>query len=844
MTTHYRWETALDQRRKKDSGIDAPERREAARASREAFVLGYHLARMRKERGLTQQMIAESMGVSQVRVSRMENGELDRMQVDSISAYVAALGGQLELVADFDAPSEDEHLGLAAVSRAVIHAVERLWAASGRLPSLHEPESLDQLRSRLIRLQFESIALSLERRIRPLLRAPGAGAEDIEAAAREALAAFEVADVTSDSMLYAIDYPDKIATLVHDTLALSDGRLDLAASRFYELLATACSTLFADVVHGLTRFGSMTAVAGFGRLSLLAYEVESRLSWPTATFVNEAENQEDHEDYTYRYLCLATGAGKSPQWDVVYVEPKATVTRGRSTRLTSLLESNSRVILSAGTGSGKTHVFTTLLWQLQRAQASAEPRAVNKVPFLIRLREYADSGLPTPEKLLSDSASKVATPLPPGWAQRQLKAGHAIVVMDGLDEMAKHHQPDTQKWLRRLLSRYPDNHVVITSRPHAVDADWLREDGFVHASIEPLTPSDQRKLIRSWHTATAKSQPADMLAARQSALLALLEVVPGLRELAGIPLLTITMSKANLSQDAWPGSRAALYGAALESLLQTRSAVHPLIGGEHSTRIPQYLAWRLLLTGRTDMERSVAEKLIAERLASTLPRPAGIDAVAVLDWLTYEGGLLRESSLGTITFTYRALQDYLAAREAADSGEVGYLADNAHLDRWQEVVILAAGQLNRPSRDELLHRLLMRAAKEDQYSGLVKQTIVALMETLPVLSPDQKRVIDRYVNELIPPNDMRSALSLAAAGAEVLDKLPDDLSEMTTESAHSTVMTVRLLSGRRATYLLRQYAKDQRPIVRNAVAEAITSSSTRSSRALATTTARRSRAGS
>ena len=42
------------------------------------------------------------MGVSQARVSRMEHGDIERMQVESIAAYVAAIGGHLRLVADFD----------------------------------------------------------------------------------------------------------------------------------------------------------------------------------------------------------------------------------------------------------------------------------------------------------------------------------------------------------------------------------------------------------------------------------------------------------------------------------------------------------------------------------------------------------------------------------------------------------------------------------------------------------------------------------------------------------------------------------------------------------------------
>jgi predicted XRE-type DNA-binding protein len=101
MTTHYRWETTLNERRRADLGVDDPDRRAAARDIRNAGDIGYHLAQMRKQRGLTQAEVARTMGVSQARVSRMEHGDIERMQVESIATYVAAIGGHLRLVADF-----------------------------------------------------------------------------------------------------------------------------------------------------------------------------------------------------------------------------------------------------------------------------------------------------------------------------------------------------------------------------------------------------------------------------------------------------------------------------------------------------------------------------------------------------------------------------------------------------------------------------------------------------------------------------------------------------------------------------------------------------------------------
>ena len=67
------------------------------------------LADVRKQRHLTQAEVAEAMGVTQTRVSQIEHGRIERSEVDTLASYVAALGGELSLVADFG----DEQLRLA-----------------------------------------------------------------------------------------------------------------------------------------------------------------------------------------------------------------------------------------------------------------------------------------------------------------------------------------------------------------------------------------------------------------------------------------------------------------------------------------------------------------------------------------------------------------------------------------------------------------------------------------------------------------------------------------------------------------------------------------------------------
>lgn len=78
---------------------------------------GHQLAEARKQAGLLQKDIAAVMGISVARVSQIEHGE--HTSLDVIARYVQALGGRLDLVADFGdhtmrLPVTDPHTDVAA----------------------------------------------------------------------------------------------------------------------------------------------------------------------------------------------------------------------------------------------------------------------------------------------------------------------------------------------------------------------------------------------------------------------------------------------------------------------------------------------------------------------------------------------------------------------------------------------------------------------------------------------------------------------------------------------------------------------------------------------------------
>ncbi|MFJ6615223.1 XRE family transcriptional regulator [Streptomyces sp. NPDC091289] len=84
-----------------DFTAEEAERVEQRTAALLSEVRAYRLAEVRKRQQMTQTAVAKVLGVTQGRVSAIEKGAINRTEVETLAAYVAALGGQLKLVADF-----------------------------------------------------------------------------------------------------------------------------------------------------------------------------------------------------------------------------------------------------------------------------------------------------------------------------------------------------------------------------------------------------------------------------------------------------------------------------------------------------------------------------------------------------------------------------------------------------------------------------------------------------------------------------------------------------------------------------------------------------------------------
>ncbi len=97
MTGYARWKDVRAAHVERAGGEAAVE---AGKRELLAEVQGHRLAEIRRSRGLSQQQLAERMGVTKGRVSQIEQGRISGVEV--LARYAAALGGRLHQAIFFE----------------------------------------------------------------------------------------------------------------------------------------------------------------------------------------------------------------------------------------------------------------------------------------------------------------------------------------------------------------------------------------------------------------------------------------------------------------------------------------------------------------------------------------------------------------------------------------------------------------------------------------------------------------------------------------------------------------------------------------------------------------------
>jgi hypothetical protein len=754
-------------------------------------------------------------------------------------------------------------VAVAAAGRTVAKRAGREWlaaraAATDRdkdLTELIRVSFPDRFARRKLERQLEDIADSVERRLTPLIEQEygGLAGNDRVAVLSEVELALERADL-SDKALFAADAdPVKLARRVRSALPAPSGQLGEAGARLYDVVLDECCDCLVRIVLGLPEFTPRALAETLSRLSGLGDQIAVALDRLPARSLDAPSGTQDDTEFERRYLehlgrtcdqiellgLRVDNFRPRATLSVAYISltvtaedrvqagtgplKMAALTADRerapaTARAEEMLARSPRTLLRGQAGSGKSTLLGWIAVTAARGAFTGDLSDWNgRIPFLVKLRSWSEGALPRPEDFVTGPLAGLT---PAGWAHRVLDAGRGLLLVDGVDEVPQGRRETLRNWLHDLLDVYPRVRTIVTSRPAAADSRWLTAEGFRPVMLEPMTPDNLRELVRQWHEAVrhAGSLPCapEELPAYEGTLLARLEGGPHLRALATTPLLAAMLCALNLDRVTHlPRDRMGLYRAVLDMLLERRDVErgirsHPDVAleREQKERLLQELAWRLTILGSAELSKTTALRRIAAR-AEAMPRVAAT-AEEILDYLLQRSGVIREPVPGRIDFVHRTVQEYLAARQAADDADIETLVAKAHLDQWRETVLMAAGHANAPLRRELLTGLLDRAEAEPRNAHRLRMLVAACLETIPDVPRDSRDRVERCVSRLVPPRNAGEARRLASAGEEILRHLPESLEDLSEAQAVATVRTVWLVNGPRAMEILSRYASDPR----------------------------------
>ena len=502
---------------------------------------------------------------------------------------------------------------------------------------------------------------------------------------------------------------------------------------------------------------------------------------------------------------------------------------GAGVAVSNALSGRKRVILRGSAGSGKTTLLNWLAANGAAGRLTGESGPWGEVvPFLVRLRDFTNRPLPLVEELPAVTAPAIEGERPPGWATATFTAGRALLLVDGVDELAAERRAEVQDWIERLVDAYPEARYVVTVRPFAVPTSWLGHPpyAFDRFDVLPLSAKGIRDFLYCWHEAAKRDQDdvrRQWLDECRVGLDALMQGPrPELRRLATSPLLCGLLCALYQDRDMeLPRDRKSLLAAALDLLLFRWNEQHGFAvegdavpSREEQTILLQRFAYSMVRNQDLVVDREQAARRIASALRGM--RSHREDPQRVLSYVLERTGLFQEPRTGQIQFVHRTFRDYLAAKEVVESGDLPFLVEQAHLDQWHEVVIMAVAHARPTERATLLRELLSgnQASHQDRrVADRLHLLAAASLEQADVLDDNAIRTtVQRAAARLIPPSSFEEAALLARSGEFVLELLPGPQGLNEQQMAY-VVRTIATIGGAASIDRIRAFSAADKTMV-------------------------------
>jgi len=504
-------------------------------------------------------------------------------------------------------------------------------------------------------------------------------------------------------------------------------------------------------------------------------------------------------------------------------------------RVTNALKEESKLVIVGKPGSGKTISLKFIALMLTHGSAGAARLGLDApfIPVFVRLADYA-------EKLRTDSSLALETFLldyidrtypgakgQPEFLRLALNKGACLILLDGLDEVGDfgdtllHGNTLRAETLKRVQSfanrRCNDkwtNRIVVTSRLEGYHRGDLPD--FREMEISPLrVPDEVEAFLLRWFTAWL--QEADSKLSYEAAqsraqrtylngVMHPINQIDSIRRLAMNPLLLTILAIIYETGKRLPNRRVELYETVAKTMIENWrhsqtghvSNIHEKMSANEVYFTLASLAYWLHESkpGGT-MSNDEWQKKIYSLLKEAGHEEAELKQLVehFMRHAKQETGLLTERSLGQIGFFHLTLEEYMAAVEIARQDtdmRVSMIETHWQNPRWQEVILLTAGDLDQRGNKQFLESFLLHILYLEG-DGLVvgRNALLAGRALADVGVRRVKESIARDIRDKLkfvmqdadPDNGKlyaaaRIPLESRASAADTLDELgylPDDL---------------------------------------------------------------------
>ena len=480
-----------------------------------------------------------------------------------------------------------------------------------------------------------------------------------------------------------------------------------------------------------------------------------------------------------------------------------------------------------------------------------------RMPFVITLRNCPEGKLPPPDEFPAQIGNEVGHP-PPQWVDRLLRNGQALILIDGIDEVAKLNHKDLYASVNRLIKAFhKDNYIVLTTRPDAVANVRFEDLEFIPSDIEPLEDKDRELFIQHWFDAVSRklkysAKQTQELQDEAKAIAKLIGQTPWLAQLATTPLYcAMTCALYRARRGTLPHGLRAMCETLCEMMVDRRDRERKITLDDFPKAYAQLdypqkklllrrLAHYFIMAGRSAIPVPDAIEQIGKALTGMMQRDPK-EAGDVFAALVVRSGMLRsaapatETRPATVQFVHNTFKEFLAGEQLADEANADFLVKQLADETWRRVGLFAISAGNAKYQNAVLQAMLSLIPdplpRERKMKGMTDIEIANTPRDRAIYAyrcgvlgnewlSEVKDRLNRLTEELFPPKSLTEAEWLASAGNAAIPHLKI-LPKSSGSLIAACIRALKLIGTPEAIDAIRTYQDDLRQAVVVELAKAL-----------------------